>query len=341
MPRACSSGRTALGSARPVPRLLQRLARVLAGLVLAGAVVLLRADTTPTRPDRRARRRGCTSASSTTRRSAGSPSASRTSTARGRRGDGRALDRELVGRGAGQAAPRRRRLRARVPPRRRRRVRAQRGAARDRGAAHDLGHAGWANGGARPNVAPSDPRDLRDFAHALAARYSGRKPGYPFVRFYTVWNEPNGGQFLSPQFDDAAGRWRRGTTPRWGRPSTRGMKSVSPHAHVAAGETAPRGRDEPCRTCRAPRRPRASPGRRPGRAKLRFDAWATIRIRATTSPIPTRRNRGPRLGSPGSAASTRARALVRPRVGAALGDGVRVSDEPADLGAAPFPLQAD
>ena len=59
----------------------------------------------------------------------------------------------------------------------------------------------WANGGKRPNVAPSDPNSLRDFAHALADRYSGRHPGYPFVRFYTVWNEPNTGRFLSPQFD--------------------------------------------------------------------------------------------------------------------------------------------
>ena len=43
--------------------------------------------------------------------------------------------------------------------------------------------------------------DLQNFATALAARYSGRYGGYPFVRFYGIWNESNFAQFLSPQFD--------------------------------------------------------------------------------------------------------------------------------------------
>ena len=43
--------------------------------------------------------------------------------------------------------------------------------------------------------------DLLNFAKALASRYSGRYNGYPFVRYYTVWNESNLGQFLSPQYD--------------------------------------------------------------------------------------------------------------------------------------------
>ena len=137
------------------------------------------------------------------------------------------------------------------------------------------GTPGWANGGARPNVAPTDPRDLRDFAHALAARYSGRHPGYPFVRFYTVWNEPNVGQFLSPQFD-AAGR---PVAPRvyasLVAAAYAGVKSASPHALVAAGETAPRGRDEP----RAHVQDTESPARfarlvAAAAPDLRFDAWA-------------------------------------------------------------------
>ena len=43
--------------------------------------------------------------------------------------------------------------------------------------------------------------DMLNFAKALASRYSGRYNGYPFVRYYTVWNESNLGQFLSPQYD--------------------------------------------------------------------------------------------------------------------------------------------
>src|SRR5262249_6008546 len=137
------------------------------------------------------------------------------------------------------------------------------------------GTPGWANGGARANVAPTDPGDLRDFAHALAARYSGRHPGYPFVRFYSVWNEPNAAQFLSPQFDGAG----RPVAPRvyasvvaaaYG-----GIKGASPHALVAAGETAARGRDA--------RRAHAQDTESPARfarlvaaaaPALRFDAWA-------------------------------------------------------------------
>jgi hypothetical protein len=45
------------------------------------------------------------------------------------------------------------------------------------------GTPGWANGGAA-EAWRRTTRDLRDFAIALAARYSGRHPGLPFVRFY-------------------------------------------------------------------------------------------------------------------------------------------------------------
>jgi hypothetical protein len=59
----------------------------------------------------------------------------------------------------------------------------------------------WANGGKGQNFAPTSYTTLQSFARALASRYSGRYQGYPFVRYYTVWNESNLGQFLSPQYD--------------------------------------------------------------------------------------------------------------------------------------------
>ena len=59
----------------------------------------------------------------------------------------------------------------------------------------------WANGGKGPNYAPTRLSDMTAFARALASRYSGRNPGFPFVRFYSVWNEPNLEQFLAPTFD--------------------------------------------------------------------------------------------------------------------------------------------
>ena len=47
--------------------------------------------------------------------------------------------------------------------------------------------------------------DFQNFARAIASRYSGRFAGYPFVRFFTIWNESNLATFLVPQFN-AAGR---------------------------------------------------------------------------------------------------------------------------------------
>jgi hypothetical protein len=49
----------------------------------------------------------------------------------------------------------------------------------------------WANGGKNPNVMPTRVAGFGNFACAIASRYSGRFEGYPFVRFWSVWNEPN------------------------------------------------------------------------------------------------------------------------------------------------------
>jgi Glycosyl hydrolase family 1 len=46
------------------------------------------------------------------------------------------------------------------------------------------GTPGWANGRSRPNVAPKSASSFADFAYAAAKRY-------PFVRRWTIWNEPN------------------------------------------------------------------------------------------------------------------------------------------------------
>src|SRR5215831_2769814 len=42
----------------------------------------------------------------------------------------------------------------------------------------------WANGGKAPSVAPTSASTFADFAYAVARRY-------PFVRNWTIWNEPN------------------------------------------------------------------------------------------------------------------------------------------------------
>jgi len=63
----------------------------------------------------------------------------------------------------------------------------------------------WANGGKSPNAMPRNVSDFTSFARAIASRYSGRFMGYPFVRFWSIWNEPNLQLFLAPQFN-AAGK---------------------------------------------------------------------------------------------------------------------------------------
>ena len=102
----------------------------------------------------------------------------------------------------------------------------------------------WANGGKGANYAPKNYSDWQTFCKAVAARYSGRNSGYPFVRFYSVWNEPNLNQFLAPQFTNG-----KPSSPaiyaKLYRAAYAGIKAGSPSALVAAGDTSPRGRDKP------------------------------------------------------------------------------------------------
>jgi len=134
----------------------------------------------------------------------------------------------------------------------------------------------WANGGEGPNYAPSNPHDLEDFAHALADRYSGRHAGYPSVRLFSVWNEPNLEQFLAPQFDARGHSTSPAIYARLARAVYEGVKDANPDALVAIGETSPHGRDAPSRDriqdSHSPVRfARLLAGVKP---RVEFDAWA-------------------------------------------------------------------
>jgi Cellulase (glycosyl hydrolase family 5) len=64
----------------------------------------------------------------------------------------------------------------------------------------------WATAGAKPigtNTANYKPNSLEfaRFATAVAKRYSGRYPGIPAVRLFSIWNEPNHAYFLKPHRD--------------------------------------------------------------------------------------------------------------------------------------------
>jgi hypothetical protein len=133
----------------------------------------------------------------------------------------------------------------------------------------------WANGDKTPNVLPTNVNDFRLFAKALAARYSGRYAGYPFVRFYGIWNESNLGQFLSPQFNAAGKIIGPAGYAKLAAAGYAGIKAGNSKALVAIGETSSHGRDKPL--------PGNSDTISPGmfaqlvakaNPRLKFDAWA-------------------------------------------------------------------
>jgi hypothetical protein len=132
----------------------------------------------------------------------------------------------------------------------------------------------WANGKKGPAYLPTKMADFRNFARALASRYSGRYAGYPFVRFYGVWNESNIGVFLQPQFNAKGRIVGPAAYAKLAAAGYAGIKSGNAKALVAIGETSSTGRDKKSKGTDtvAP----ATFARMVAEAnpKLKFDAWA-------------------------------------------------------------------
>ena len=103
----------------------------------------------------------------------------------------------------------------------------------------------WANGNRAPRYGPLNADDYGHFCGAVAWRYSGSytPPGalhpLPPVTSFTVWNEPNRGQYLLPQGPGGltAAREFAGLV----RACADAVHAVSPDAQVAAGPIASRG----------------------------------------------------------------------------------------------------
>jgi hypothetical protein len=131
----------------------------------------------------------------------------------------------------------------------------------------------WTNGNRTPNYAPTNPRDLTDFALAIASRYSGRHNGYPSVKFWSIWNEPNLHLFLAPQFNAAGKSVAPANYAKLFAAAYTGIKAGNPAALVAMGETSARGRDM--------RRPGVSDTHSPGKfAELVAKANPTLKFDA-------------------------------------------------------------
>ncbi len=158
----------------------------------------------------------------------------------------------------------------------------------------------WANGGKGPQYLPTRMADFQNFARALATRYSGRRPGYPFVRFYGIWNESNLGNFLAPQFNAAGKIVSPAAYAKLAAAGYAGIKAGSPRAQVAIGETSSNGKDR--------RRAGATDSVTPGtfarlvaqaNKRLKFDAWAQHPY-----PVPVNQGPGQKVRYPNVAFST-------------------------------------
>ncbi len=156
----------------------------------------------------------------------------------------------------------------------------------------------WANGGKGQNYAPTNMADMQNFARAVATRYSGRLRSYPFVRYYTIWNESNLGQFLSPQYDSKGKPIAPAIYARIYRAAYAGIKAGNARALVGIGETSARGRDR--FLGKAGTQETESPGRfakllSEQKPALQFAAWSHHPYSTSPSQPPTQKVRWPNV----------------------------------------------
>ena len=90
----------------------------------------------------------------------------------------------------------------------------------------------WANGGKTQQFAPTDPATFGTFCGVVAKRY-------PSVVRFTIWNEPNRGQFLQPQGPGGADAPK--AIAGLAKACIPAIKAARPSAHVAIGPIASRG----------------------------------------------------------------------------------------------------
>jgi hypothetical protein len=110
----------------------------------------------------------------------------------------------------------------------------------------------WANGGHSARYAPTNGRDLQNFAYAAAKHFSGKEVDennvkIPAVRLWTAWNEPNQLFQLYPQYKRIRGKYVMVSAINYAKICNAVYAGV--HAthysgeKVACGVTAPRGND--------------------------------------------------------------------------------------------------
>jgi hypothetical protein len=156
----------------------------------------------------------------------------------------------------------------------------------------------WANGGQSPQVVPRQMRDFQNFARAIASRYSGRFAGYPYVRFFSIWNESNLATFLRPQFNKKGRIVSARNYARLAKAGYTGIKQGNKTALVGIGETSSHGRDHPKKGLTdtvAPATFMKEVAKQAKRLKLKFDAWAHHPYPFPVAQKPTQRVRYPNV----------------------------------------------
>jgi hypothetical protein len=130
----------------------------------------------------------------------------------------------------------------------------------------------WANGNKKANVMPKKVADLTTFARMLATRYNGlHAKGY--VGLWSVWNEPNLQQFLTPQY---VGKKIVSVSnyAKLYKAAYAGIKAGNKTAQVAIGETSAQGRDKPSSGSSQTVSPGMFAKLLSKQKGIRFDAWA-------------------------------------------------------------------
>jgi Cellulase (glycosyl hydrolase family 5) len=151
----------------------------------------------------------------------------------------------------------------------------------------------WANGNKTPNHMPKKLGDLTAFTHMLAKRYNGAS-GHGAATLFSVWNEPNLGLFLTPQF---SGKKIVGPAnyAKLYKAAYAGIKAGNKAAQVAIGETSARGRDKPIKGISDSIAPGTFARLLAAQKGVKFDAWAHHPYPTTPSMKPLQKVRYPNV----------------------------------------------
>jgi hypothetical protein len=121
---------------------------------------------------------------------------------------------------------------------------------------------------------PSNIADFLNFARAVASRYSGRYAGYPYVRFFTIWNESNLATFLVPQFNANGKIVSPANYAKLAKAGIAGIRAGNRSAQIGIGETSSNGRDKKARGTDTVAPATFMKGVAAALGKVKFDAWA-------------------------------------------------------------------